>query len=139
MPYMTTPALYALSALPHLPLPLLLYATLNITHYVYVSGKRTNFISALNISNVCYYIHISLYPNILACQPYLIPPPPPLPRYWHRSLNPKKLIEIQFSHLQKNMTLQRTIKLYKLPDVPFIKFYHPLQYHSLSLLFSSYI
>lgn len=38
--------------------------------------------------------------------------------YWHRSLNPKKLIEVKFSHLTKNMTIQRTLKLYKLPDQP---------------------
>lgn len=38
-------------------------------------------------------------------------------RYLHRSLNPKKLIEAEFSHLTRNMTLQRTIKLYKLPSV----------------------
>ena len=37
-------------------------------------------------------------------------------RYWHRSLNPKKLIEIEFSYLTKNMTLQRSLKLYKLPN-----------------------
>lgn len=37
-------------------------------------------------------------------------------RYWHRSLNPKKLIDIKFSHLTRNMTMQRTLKLYKLPD-----------------------
>lgn len=39
-------------------------------------------------------------------------------RYWHRSLNPKKLIEVKFSHLSRNMTMQRTLKLYKLPDSP---------------------
>ena len=38
-------------------------------------------------------------------------------RYWHRSLNPRKLIEVKFSHLTRNMTLQRTVKLYKLPNV----------------------
>lgn len=38
-------------------------------------------------------------------------------RYWHRSLNPKKLIEVKFSHLTRNMTVARTIKLYKLPEV----------------------
>lgn len=36
-------------------------------------------------------------------------------RYYHRSLNPKKLIDVKFSHLSKNMTMQRTLKLYKLP------------------------
>lgn len=39
-------------------------------------------------------------------------------RYWHRSLNPKKLIEVKFSHLSRNMTMQRTLKLYKLADQP---------------------
>jgi glycylpeptide N-tetradecanoyltransferase len=39
-------------------------------------------------------------------------------RYWHRSLNPKKLIDVGFSHLSRNMTMQRTIKLYRLPEAP---------------------
>lgn len=39
-------------------------------------------------------------------------------RYWHRSLNPKKLIEVEFSYLTRNMTLQRALKLYKLPENP---------------------
>lgn len=39
-------------------------------------------------------------------------------RYYHRSLNPKKLIEVKFSHLARNMTMQRTLKLNKLPDHP---------------------
>ena len=37
-------------------------------------------------------------------------------RYWHRSLNPKKLVEVKFSHLSRNMTMQRQMKLLKLPD-----------------------
>ncbi|KAJ6637006.1 Glycylpeptide N-tetradecanoyltransferase [Pseudolycoriella hygida] len=48
----------------------------------------------------------------------VLPKPVATCRYWHRSLNPKKLIEIKFSHLSRNMTMQRTIKLYKLPDFP---------------------
>lgn len=47
----------------------------------------------------------------------VIPKPVGTCRYWHRSLNPKKLIECKFSHLNQRMTLARTIKLYKLPDV----------------------
>lgn len=46
----------------------------------------------------------------------VLPKPITTCRYWHRSLNPKKLIETKFSHLTRNMTLQRTIKLYKLPS-----------------------
>lgn len=48
----------------------------------------------------------------------VLPKPIATCRYWHRSLNPKKLIQIKFSSLSRNMTMQRTIKLYKLPDAP---------------------
>lgn len=48
----------------------------------------------------------------------VLPKPVSTCRYWHRSLNPKKLVEVKFSHLARNMTMQRTIKLYKLPDKP---------------------
>lgn len=48
----------------------------------------------------------------------VLPKPVTTCRYWHRSLNPKKLIDIKFSHLSRNMTMQRTIKLYKLSDTP---------------------
>lgn len=46
----------------------------------------------------------------------VLPKPVSTSRYWHRSLNPKKLIDVKFSHLSHNMTMQRTIKLYKLAD-----------------------
>ncbi|CRK90794.1 CLUMA_CG004484, isoform A [Clunio marinus] len=48
----------------------------------------------------------------------VLPKPVTTCRYWHRSLNPKKLIDVNFSCLSRNMTMQRTIKLYKLPDSP---------------------
>lgn len=48
----------------------------------------------------------------------VIPKPIAVCRYWHRSLNPKKLIDCKFSHLPPKMTLSRTIKLYKVPAEP---------------------
>lgn len=45
----------------------------------------------------------------------VLPRPVAKNRYYHRSLNPKKLIDIQFSQLQHRMTLSRTIKLYRVP------------------------
>eukprot|EP01023_Acetabularia_acetabulum_P058856 TRINITY_DN7008_c0_g2_i2.p1 TRINITY_DN7008_c0_g2~~TRINITY_DN7008_c0_g2_i2.p1 ORF type:complete len:266 (-),score=52.74 TRINITY_DN7008_c0_g2_i2:360-1157(-) len=39
-------------------------------------------------------------------------------RYWHRSLNPKKLIDVGFSRLAPRMTMARTIKLFKLAEEP---------------------
>jgi hypothetical protein len=49
-------------------------------------------------------------------------------RYNHRSLNPKKLIEIGFSRLNPKLTLTSTIKMYKLPEVPytFVSAHHVL-------------
>ena len=46
----------------------------------------------------------------------VLPKPLAVCRYWHRSLNPKKLIEVGFSRLGPNMTLARTIKFYKMPN-----------------------
>nr|CAG4649291.1 EOG090X055U [Scapholeberis mucronata]SVE93587.1 EOG090X055U [Scapholeberis mucronata] len=46
----------------------------------------------------------------------VLPKPASTCRYWHRSLNPKKLIDVKFSHLARNMTMQRTLKLYRLPE-----------------------
>lgn len=47
----------------------------------------------------------------------LLPRPVSSSRYYHRSLNPKKLIEVGFSRLQPRMTMARTMKLYAVkPD-----------------------
>lgn len=51
----------------------------------------------------------------------VLPKPVATTRYWHRSLQVKKLIEVGFTRLQRNMTMMRTIKLYKLDDKPLIK------------------
>ncbi|KAG0303746.1 glycylpeptide N-tetradecanoyltransferase [Dissophora globulifera] len=44
----------------------------------------------------------------------VLPKPMATCRYFHRSLNPKKLVETGFSHLARNMTMARLIKLYSL-------------------------
>ncbi|GLC41027.1 hypothetical protein PLESTB_000951000 [Pleodorina starrii] len=46
----------------------------------------------------------------------LLPKPVATCRYYHRSLNPRKLIDVGFSRLAPRMTMARTVKLYKLPD-----------------------
>ena len=45
----------------------------------------------------------------------LIPLPISKTTYWHRSLNPKKLVEVGFSSLPANTTMARYTKLLKLP------------------------
>ncbi|GLI62888.1 N-myristoyl transferase [Volvox africanus] len=49
----------------------------------------------------------------------LLPKPVATCRYYHRSLNPRKLIDVGFSRLAPRMTMARTIKLYKLPETTF--------------------
>jgi len=45
----------------------------------------------------------------------VIPTPIAVTTYWHRSLNPKKLVEVGFSALPKDTPMSRFVKLYKLP------------------------
>eukprot|EP00741_Cyanophora_paradoxa_P024458 tig00022075_g23615.t1 len=56
-----------------------------------------------------------------------LPTPVSKCRYWHRSLNPKKLIEVNFSRLAPRMTMARTQKLYALPEAPLIPGIRPME------------
>ncbi|KAI2810076.1 hypothetical protein RDWZM_002853 [Blomia tropicalis] len=55
-----------------------------------------------------------------------IPKPISTCRYYHRSLNPKKLIDVGFSSLTRNMNMSRTVKLYRLPETTLIEGLRPL-------------
>lgn len=46
--------------------------------------------------------------------------------YYHRSINPKKLIEVKFSALGPNQTMAMVSKLYKIPDEPTIEGLRPM-------------
>lgn len=56
----------------------------------------------------------------------VLPKPVGRCRYYHRSLNPKKLIEVKFSSLPARTTLAALMKNLKLPDRPTRSFV-PLQ------------
>jgi glycylpeptide N-tetradecanoyltransferase len=56
----------------------------------------------------------------------LLPRPVSSSRYYHRSLNPKKLIEIGFSRIAPRMTLARTIKLNALAPEPSLPGIRPM-------------
>jgi glycylpeptide N-tetradecanoyltransferase len=47
-----------------------------------------------------------------------IPTPVSSCQYWHRSINPRKLVEVGFSQATKHLTMQGLQRLYKLPDHP---------------------
>jgi hypothetical protein len=46
--------------------------------------------------------------------------------YWHRSLNPKKLVEVGFSRLPPRITMSMNIKLLKLKDTTSVPRIRPL-------------
>lgn len=48
----------------------------------------------------------------------ILPKPVAKCRYYHRTLNPKKLIDVKFSSLTRNMTMKRAQRLYSLPEEP---------------------
>lgn len=51
----------------------------------------------------------------------LIPLPIAKTTYWHRSLNPKKLVDVGFSSLPANTPMARYVKILKLPDQADVK------------------
>ncbi|XP_067412345.1 glycylpeptide N-tetradecanoyltransferase 1 isoform X1 [Emydura macquarii macquarii] len=64
----------------------------------------------------------------------VLPKPVGTCRYWHRSLNPRKLIEVKFSHLSRNMTMQRTMKLYRLPETPKTPGLRPMEHRDIAVV-----
>ncbi|GMF52255.1 unnamed protein product [Phytophthora fragariaefolia] len=56
----------------------------------------------------------------------VLPMPVAQCRYFHRSLNPKKLIDVGFSRLAPRMTMTRTIKQFKLPDATATPGFRPM-------------
>jgi len=57
----------------------------------------------------------------------LLPKPVAKCRYYHRPLNPRKLVDIKFSHIGRNQTMQRMQKLMRLPEHTSIKGMRPME------------
>jgi glycylpeptide N-tetradecanoyltransferase len=56
----------------------------------------------------------------------VIPTPVAQTRYFHRSLNPVKLVDIGFSRFTKRLNKARSVRLYKLPERPQIPGIRPM-------------
>jgi glycylpeptide N-tetradecanoyltransferase len=65
----------------------------------------TRRVNCLDIWQATYTAGVKLPGNVGEC------------RYYHRSINPQKLIDVGFSHLRNRVTMSMTKKLYALPDV----------------------
>jgi glycylpeptide N-tetradecanoyltransferase len=64
----------------------------------------------------------------------VIPKPFAKTTYWHRSLNPKKLIDVGFSSLPAKQTMARYQKLLKLPSEPTIEGVRPMEYKDIPIV-----
>ncbi|KAK7322491.1 hypothetical protein VNO77_25872 [Canavalia gladiata] len=59
----------------------------------------------------------------------VLPTPIASCQYWHRSLNPKKLIDVGFSRLGARMTMSRTTRLFKLPESTITPGFRKMEIH----------
>jgi len=82
---------------------------------------RSNRLAPVLIKEVTRRVHLRNIWQAIYTSGTRIPTPITEARYYHRSLNPKKLIDIKFSSLPPNQTLSRMVKLYRLPEEPKIE------------------
>jgi len=66
----------------------------------------------------------------------VLPKPVAKCRYYHRTLNPKKLIDVKFFSLTNNMTMKRTLRLYSLPDTPRLEGFKELEQSHITQVYS---
>lgn len=57
----------------------------------------------------------------------VLPVPVSSSRYYHRNLNPKKLVKVGFTRLNPRQTMARMVKLYRLPEKPDTKGLRPME------------
>lgn len=77
---------------------------------------RSKRLAPVMIKEVTRRIHLENIWQAAYTAGVLLPTPVTTCQYWHRTLNPKKLIDVGFSRLGDRMTMSRAIKLYKLPN-----------------------
>lgn len=77
---------------------------------------RSKRLAPVLIKEVTRRIHLESIWQAAYTAGVLLPTPVTTAQYWHRTLNPKKLIDVGFSRLSERMTMSRAIKLYKLSN-----------------------
>lgn len=77
---------------------------------------RSKRLTPVMIKEVTRRIHLENIWQAAYTAGILLPTPVTTAQYWHRTLNPKKLIDVGFSKLSERMTMSRAVKLYKLPN-----------------------
>ncbi|KAF7967211.1 hypothetical protein HWV62_35134 [Athelia sp. TMB] len=75
----------------------------------------------------CYFISADVRLTPLACY-----------RYYHRSLNIPKLVNTNFTHVPRSMTLARMIRIYKLPSSPHLSYLREIEEKDISAVSALY-
>jgi len=79
---------------------------------------RTKRLAPILIQEVTRRVHLQGMFQAVYTAGVVLPNPVSSCSYYHRSLNPRKLIEVGFSSLGPRMTMSRLLKLNRLPDAP---------------------
>jgi len=79
-------------------------------------GLRSLKLAPMLIQEVTRQVHLCGMFQAVYTAGVTLPTPFTEARYYHRSLNPKKLIEVGFSGLSRNMTIARAVKLYRVDE-----------------------
>ncbi|KNC49571.1 glycylpeptide N-tetradecanoyltransferase [Thecamonas trahens ATCC 50062] len=87
---------------------------------------RTKRLAPVLIQEITRRVHLEGIFQAVYTAGVVLPRPIASCMYYHRSLNPKKLVEVEFSYLKPNMTMKRLIRLYKLPNEPVLKGLRPM-------------
>ncbi|KAF4603821.1 glycylpeptide N-tetradecanoyltransferase [Pleurotus pulmonarius] len=88
-------------------------------NYLCVHKKlRSKRLTPVLIKEVTRQVHLKGIFQAIYTAGIVLPTPVSTCRYYHRSLNVPKLVDIRFCYVPRNMTLARMIKLNKLPSTP---------------------
>ncbi|KAI8929503.1 acyl-CoA N-acyltransferase [Entophlyctis helioformis] len=87
---------------------------------------RSKRLAPVLIKEITRRVHLfGIFQAVYTAGVYL-PKPVGTCRYYHRSLNPKKLVETGFSAIGRNMTMKQMILRYKLPEEPSLPGIRPM-------------
>ena len=84
---------------------------------------RDKRIAPILIQEVTRQVHLTNRWQAVYTAGKLLPRPVAICRYYHRSLNPKKLVEVGFSGLGPRSTMSMQVKLYRVPTVCLLDLY----------------
>ena len=87
---------------------------------------RTKRLAPVLIKEVTRRVNLQNIWQALYTAGIVIPKPIVKTTYWHRSLNPKKLVEVGFSTLPPNTPMARYVKLLKIPGEVTIQGIRPM-------------